>query len=243
MKSLVLDFGNSQRKIGLFNQDKLVQNYVISEVEFKVSDLNTIVERHHPDRYAITTTAHLTEAEKRWMASHQVMEVSDKLTFPFKISYLTPETLGRDRLAAVAGAYSLYRGMSCLIIDAGTCITYDLLTSTGDYLGGNIAPGVQMRLQSMHEYTDKLPRVEKVLTQNALLGNTTESAIQVGGIRMAVLEAESLIRRLSEKYENLNIVLTGGDADVFEKFLETKKNIQPNLILVGLNEILKYNEA
>lgn len=243
MKNLVLDFGNTNRKLGLFEEKILVDRYIYSRENFTIAVLDELLESFSPHRMVISSTSHISSEEKEWLVAKKVLEVSDKLKYPFEILYTTPATLGRDRLAAVSAVYSLYRGHSNLIIDAGTCITYDFISKEGQYIGGNIAPGIDMRLKAMNAYSDHLPLVIKENIPELLMGNSTESALQNGGVHMAIMEAEGLIRRLESVHGGFNIILTGGDANLFEKYLNYKLFVHPDLVLFGLNEILINNEV
>lgn len=162
------------------------------------------------------------------------------MDLPFVIKYRTPDTLGLDRLAGVAGAWSQYRNETSLVIDVGTCIKYDLITKKGEYLGGNISPGLQMRLKAMHLMTSKLPQVEPYERYEAM-GTDTVSALQVGACTGAIHEIEGFIKEYKKMFGKLNILLTGGDSHFFVNKLKTKIFAAPNLVLQGLNEILDYN--
>lgn len=194
-----------------------------------------------PDRVVIASTVGFTAEAKRWIDKTRSVVVHPRLKYPFQIMYQTLETLGQDRLAAVSAVYSLYKRKNVLIIDAGTCITYDFLSSSGIYVGGNISPGIQMRLAAMHYYTERLPRVF-MTGEMKWLGQSTEEAIRAGGGAMAIMEARGMISYLEKKFGNLVIVLTGGDYSYFVKYIEGEKFVEPNLVLLGLNEIMKNNE-
>lgn len=172
------------------------------------------------------------------------IEALDHNTFiPINNKYETPETLGKDRLAGVIGAHAKFRHDAVLVIDLGTCMTMDVIDSEGNYHGGNISPGIHLRLMAMHRYTDKLPLVDMVVNED-IFGKTTVKALQNGALYGTIGEIESFIRRTEQKFGNLKVVLTGGDADKFANMLETKIFVLPYLILEGLNEIiLKKNAA
>ena len=163
-----------------------------------------------------------------------------KTPLPIQNKYKTPKTLGKDRLAAVVAAKELYPRKHCLVIDAGTCITYDLITKESVYLGGAISPGMDMRFQAMNTFTAKLPLVKRKKTTN-LIGNTTNSALQSGGVLGAVFEMEGFIRAYRKDFSPLTVILTGGAADFFAIFLKTKIFVHHNLILIGLNKLLNHN--
>jgi type III pantothenate kinase len=159
---------------------------------------------------------------------------------PIRSSYQTPETLGKDRLAAVVGAAFLQPDMDILVIDAGTAVTYDCIDASGVYHGGNIAPGVEMRLKALHTFTQKLPLV-KVNANVDFLGKDTQSAIQAGVLYGVVLEIDGYIERLMLKYPKLSVFLTGGSAVLFDNKLKSRIFADKNLVLTGLNRILQHN--
>jgi type III pantothenate kinase len=175
-----------------------------------------------------------------WPAGIRFWELTAQTKLPIRHVYRTPETLGKDRLAAVVGACYLYPAEDCLVVDAGTCITFDILTADGVFRGGNIAPGVRMRLRAMHDYTARLPLVEPVRSTR-LWGEQTTQALENGGALGAALELEGLQARLAEHFPRLRTVLTGGDAALLANLLKTKIFVHENLVLQGLNQILEYN--
>jgi len=140
----------------------------------------------------------------------------------------------------VAGAVKLFPKKSCLVADLGTCITYDFIDKSKKYLGGNIAPGMMMRLQAMDYFTDKLPMVKPVLNTE-LLGLSTTEALQNGAIQGIILEIRGYEKTLSKKFGLINVILTGGDASFFAKHFKKRIFAEPNLVLTGLNEILAKN--
>jgi type III pantothenate kinase len=166
--------------------------------------------------------------------------LDSKLPLPITIKYATPETLGVDRIAGVCGAQQKFPGEPCLVIDAGTCITYDFINHDGEFLGGAISPGMMMRFQAVHTFTSKLPlvsRPEKVV----LIGDSTETCIQSGVIHGIVEELNGTIRRYQEEFAGLRVILCGGDARFFENNLKGAIFAVPELVLSGLNSILNYN--
>ena len=128
----------------------------------------------------------------------------------------------------------------CLVIDAGTCITYDFIDSEGIYHGGNIAPGINMRLKAMFTFTESLPLVERKKLVSPI-GKDTNSSLLTGGQLGAMLEMEGFIKLYKDKFGPLNVILTGGDANYFANKMKTKIFVNSNLVLVGLNQILNYN--
>ncbi len=163
--------------------------------------------------------------------------------------YETPQTLGQDRLAAAVGAKSLCPNENLLIIDVGSAITYDFVTEQGEYLGGNIAPGLKMRFTMLHRMTKKLPQVEA--DENELIplfGKNTRDAIAAGVVRGVAYEVKGYMRTLQEKTPHFRTFLTGGHAPYVLKNVRSSRNEQremrheKNLVLIGLNEILVFNK-
>lgn len=167
------------------------------------------------------------------------IELNEKTPIPIQLTYRTPETLGRDRIAAVVGAYMRCPGRNLLVIDAGTAITYDFLSEKGEYFGGNISPGMTIRFKSLHKYTKRLP----MLDENGdipLIGYNTETAIRSGVVSGIVREMDAYIDEFRNKYPGLLVFLTGGHSFYFETKLKNSIFADENLVLKGLNEILNY---
>ncbi|MDR1864532.1 MAG: type III pantothenate kinase [Bacteroidales bacterium] len=168
------------------------------------------------------------------------MELTDKTPIPVRNLYRTPDTLGKDRLAAVVGAYSLYPGKNVLVIDAGTALTFDFLDDTGNYRGGNISPGLQMRFRALHDYTQGLPLLEPE-RDGRLMGDSTHSAIILGIQNGIVFEMKHYICHFKEHDPEMIVVMTGGDINFFADRLETVIFAEPNLVHIGLEKIVKLN--
>ncbi len=240
--NLVLDIGNTRAKSAIFQQNKLVEQAVWAGRTFEV--LEKLVAEKRIEKCLISSVAEPNEALFKFLKSKfDVRELDSTTPLPFQNQYATPETLGKDRLAAVAGAQILFPEKNVLVIDFGTCIKYELLTAAGEYLGGNIAPGAEMRLKAMQHFTARLPKPPFFLPENPV-GNSTETALQNGGLRGVIFETEGVIRLFKKKYGILQTILTGGDAQFFEPSLRPKKQIcvQPDLVLIGLNAILEFGK-
>ncbi|MCB0639057.1 MAG: type III pantothenate kinase [Lewinella sp.] len=240
MRNLVLDNGNSRLKYALFEQGRIRdQGFVPAPT---VPEIVALATNLQPENTILSSVAREwgEELANAISVGMQFFELTAQTPLPIQHVYQTPASLGKDRLAAVVGAWHLYPGEDCLVVDAGTCITFDLLTADGVFRGGNIAPGVRMRLRAMHEYTVRLPLVEPLAT-GKLLGEQTTEALQNGGPLGAALELEGLYMRLRENYPHLRVLLTGGDAPLLANLLKTKIFVHENLVLQGLNQILEYN--
>jgi len=159
---------------------------------------------------------------------------------PIENKYHTPETLGKDRLAAVVGAAFLMPNFDVLVVDAGTAITFDFIDAKKNYLGGNIDAGLELRLKALHTFTKKLPLVKPV-KEVPLLASDTEMALAAGVLNGIIFEIDSYIDTLKIEYPRLSTFLTGGSSIFFEKKLKNSIFAEKNLVLIGLNYILQYN--
>lgn len=172
-----------------------------------------------------------------------LLEMAPHVKLPFINTYSTPLTLGKDRLAAVAGAQALFPATDCLVIDGGTCLKYEVLTADGRYLGGNISPGLRMRTKAMHHFTARLPEVDLDLPENPI-GSSTQTALQNGAFMGAILEVKGFVQQIEQHLKQpLQVIYTGGDAPFLNKYLSFKNQVvEENLTLIGLNEILIKNK-
>jgi len=189
---------------------------------------------------SVTGQADETAALIREKTGH-VIVLSHDTKIPFENRYQTPETLGKDRVAAIAGAAFLKPGCDVLVIDAGSAITYDFIDKNNVYHGGNIAPGMDIRLRSLHGFTEKLPLVAPD-AKAALLGNDTRSAIASGVLHGIIFEIDGYISSLKIKYPELSTFLTGGSTFYFHTKLKNPIFAEKNLVLIGLNRILQFND-
>ena len=234
--NLCIDIGNSRAKIALFQGDTVVLEQVC---EVLTKDfLQDIFEKYDIKKSIISSVTHnkreiITFIRKRT----SLVELTNETPISLKINYLTPHTLGRDRIAAAVGGMEILPKSDILVIDIGSCVTMDLVTADGVFYGGNIAPGFLMRINAMHDYTAKLPTVKPQIPEN-ILGRNTADAVLCGAFWGIVSEVNALLDRLLSDYPNISIVLTGGDAHYFENHLKNCTKIVPNLVLIGLNKIL-----
>jgi type III pantothenate kinase len=165
--------------------------------------------------------------------------LSHNSKLPFRNEYQTPETLGSDRIAAIAGAYFHFPGKKVLVIDAGSAITYDFLAGKA-YKGGNISPGISMRFKALHKFTSKLPLASTTVKFYSPGRNTIE-AITAGVINGIVYEINEYIRTFEKKHSEIVVVLTGGDSGYLKDRLNYKVNYMPDIVIDGLNYILECN--
>lgn len=237
---LIIDIGNTRAKIVLFEKGQIVSRYYPDR--FNVEWLEGLKAKESFDAAILSSVNQDNQAVEDWLTDHCFfIKLEHTTAIPIKNAYQTPQTLGKDRLAAAVGAFALYPQENCLVVDAGTCMTYEWLSAEGIYKGGNIAPGIDMRLRAMHEFTAKLPLVGKQRLED-WIGFNTETALQMGGQLGAVLEIEGFVARYERRYGSIQLILTGGDAAIIAEHLEIEHFIiNEDIVLIGLYKILKYN--
>ncbi|NNF20890.1 MAG: type III pantothenate kinase [Saprospiraceae bacterium] len=237
--NLVVDIGNTFIKIAVFEKDVLV--YTEKFRQFRVKDLKNL-RKKYPFTLCISSSVRKSDPYfiQHLSRNYHLLLLSHKTKVPIKNLYKTPKTLGLDRLAAVVGATNQYPGKNILVIDIGTCMTFDFIDKERNYLGGNISPGVELRLNAMHHFTSSLPLVQRKNNKD-ILGKSTKEALQNGAFHGLKYEIEGFIKNLTKKNRSLTVILTGGDAVNFGETLESKIFVDPNLVLKGLNDILTYN--
>lgn len=235
---LLIDFGNTRVKVAASTSSGPELLYC------GPADLDDVLQAVHacsPAGGIWCSVRPVSRQFEDWMLSLGMKRLSCAIPIPLKVDYATPDTLGTDRLAAAVGAWSLKPGNDLLVIDAGTAITADMVRADGTFAGGNIGPGIEMRLRSLHEHTGSLPLVDRH-GECPEFGFDTETAIRSGVLRGVRLEIEALVESTRREHGNLLVFLTGGDADCFD--LKGKSGIFAvrNLVLQGLDCIEKYNE-
>lgn len=238
--NLVIDIGNSVVKLSVFDGDKLIE--LVREGDGGLALLPALCARHACSAAIVSTVRALDEEDIGLIQSLRipVLWMNPRTPAPIENGYETPETLGCDRLAAVVGAKTLFPGRDLLVIDAGTCITYDWADAHGHYWGGNISPGVQMRFTALHRFTDRLPMINvdgRVLP----IGRDTETAIRSGVLTGVRYELRGYIDDMCRLHPGLQVVLTGGDAMRLTEGLDKTVFVDPILVLRGLNSILQEN--
>ncbi|MBP6811790.1 MAG: type III pantothenate kinase [Saprospiraceae bacterium] len=240
--NLALDIGNTRRKTGLFNGTRLVESRLITD--WSLDDLLGYCNQTGVRNVVLSSVVDIDISLNKALTQYfGFLELTHETALPFENKYRTPQSLGKDRLAAVAGAQALLPRQHCLVVDCGTCIKYDVITASGEYLGGNIAPGAQMRAKAMHAFTARLPEVEMGMPED-FIGHSTETALQNGAFRGAALEIEGFVELFKKRFSPLQLILTGGDAAFFQANLNIPNLIlEPNLTLYGLNNILIFNAA
>lgn len=239
--NLIIDIGNTRTKFSVFNRGEVLISVPVDEF---LPEHIAVLQNEHPDLKQVILSAVKDYSPKLKTALQQqfecFIELDAKTPLPIENCYKTPETLGKDRIAAAVGGFDLYPDTNLLIIDAGTAITYDILNEKHQFLGGNISPGIEMRYKALHQFTGKLPLISHKKFDK-LYGTTTEEAIWAGVQHGVVFEVDKAIETFKEFYTNLKVIITGGDAVFFEKKLKNSFFVNFNLIALGLNRILEYN--
>lgn len=236
MQTLVIDAGNTHIKVAIYH-DTTMKEFV----HLAYNEVDQIKLYAKAVDYAIFSSVSVDAAKLSEQCDGiPAIVFTPSTPLPFQNRYQTPQTIGTDRLAAVAGAQSLFPHQPVLVIDCGTCITYDFMNAEGTYLGGAIAPGIHMRLKAMHEFTARLPMVSGHTTEN-YIGNTTEQCLISGAFFGVVHEISGTVARYEKDFDNLKTIICGGDALILEKQLKNNIFAAPNLVLDGLNQILHFN--
>ncbi len=239
--NLVIDIGNTRTKFALFNRGELMISVPVDE--FLPEHVN-ILKNEHPSLNNVIISSvkdFSSELKKKLETEFECfIELDGKTPIPIENQYASKSTLGKDRIAAVVGANHLYPNKNILVIDAGTAITYDIITKNNTYLGGNISPGIDMRFKALNQFTGKLPLV-CLSEENYQYGTSTDTAIIAGVQNGVVHEVEGVIEHFNNNYKELEIILTGGNADFFDKKLKNSFFVNLNLVTIGLNNILEYN--
>lgn len=240
--NLIVDIGNTFIKLAVFEEDTLIFHQ--KQTNFSTEDIHKINQKF------LIKSAIISSVRSNNTEMGQVLQkinipfiwLNHQLQFPFKITYSTPETLGLDRLAAVAGASAQFTRSNLLVIDMGTCVTFDFIDENGIYYGGSIAPGFEMRFKALHHFTQKLPQIKYTNQSVKLIGDSTENSILSGVYNGYKHEILGIISAYEQQYNDVKIVLTGGDFKLFD--LEVKNRIFADefLVLKGLCQILKLND-
>lgn len=240
--NLVIDIGNTRTKFSVINRGEVLITVPVDE--FKPEHIDILQKEHPQLKKAILSSVKEYSTELKTALQSRFdrfIELEANTPLPIENLYKTPETLGKDRIAAAVGGFDLYPETNLLIIDAGTAITFDLVNEKGQYMGGNISPGIDMRFQALHHFTGKLPLVKQQPFAK-LYGVTTEEAILAGIQNGVVFEIDRTIEVFKEFYKNLKVIITGGNAEFFDNKLKNSFFVHFNLIALGLNRILEYNE-
>ncbi len=243
MHNLVIDIGNTYSKIAVFKQKELI--YFEKVIKVDEANLTQLIDKYKIEHSTVSTVNENIESLAQLLTlKTQYIRFTTSVQSKVKNQYQSPETLGLDRWAKVIAAHCLHHGKNTLMIDAGTCITYDVLNANDEYFGGSISLGLNMRFKALNHFTERLPLVDWDKEQTIIAeGTDTEKAINRGVLQGALNEIEGFISLEDKRNKNLQVILTGGDAVFLNKQL--KNSIfasqiihEPYLVLKGLNEVI-----
>lgn len=239
--NLAIDVGNTRAKMAVFADDKMIELFVFQSSKI-VSEIKSIKKKFDINNAIISNVAAI--ADNKFLKIQNivpVIKVSSSISTPFYNKYKTPNTLGADRIALVAAAVKNFPQQNVLVIDAGTCITFDFVDTNANYFGGAISLGIAMRFKALHKFTSKLPFLEKKHLDN-FIGQNTEECINSGVVNGVIQEIEGVIEQYKQQFKDFTIVLTGGDTNFLSKQLKSSIFANQNFLLEGLNELLIFNK-
>lgn len=240
--NLILDVGNTYIKLAVYKDNSLKYKSRVKNNTLEIN-LKHIFNNYTIENTIISSVGKLKANALEWLKKQNCVLILDANTkLPFKNLYKTPNTLGVDRIALVSASVNQFPNNNTLIIDAGTCITYDFVNNKNEYLGGAISPGITMRYKALNNFTANLPLLQIQETQT-FIGNSTESSIHSGIIYGVLNEIDGFIEKYQAKYPDLTVILTGGDANFLSKQLKSSIFANSNFLLEGLNHILRFNLA
>ena len=239
--TLTIDIGNTKIKVAVFEQDTIMEREIADSLGL-LEIIEFFLKKHKKIKYSILSS--VSNCPKKVIEllknKTELLVITQETKFPFINKYQTPLTLGLDRKVLVAGAVLKFPKQNCLIIDAGSCITYDFVDANSNYFGGAISPGIQMRYKALNNFTAKLPLLEKEYPLQ-FIGNSTNQAIHSGVVSGILFEMEGFITSYLREFEYLTIILTGGDTDFLAKRLKNTIFANSNFLLESLNLLHQYN--
>jgi type III pantothenate kinase len=237
--SLCFDFGNTRKKVAIFNDDKLDKTIVLDDDSPET--IKSLIDTYQPGKSILSSVIdHNAEIESVLAARTKFHKLNHLTKLSFATPVGKPATIGADRLALCAAAVHFYPGKNNLVIGMGSCVTYNFINKYHEFLGGAISPGMEMRLKAMHQFTAKLPLV-KADSNVPLVGYDTETNLQTGAVLGLAKEIDGFIDAYNEKFGNFNVLLTGGDLVHLASHLKNKIFADPELIFKGLYAISEVN--
>ncbi|REG83976.1 type III pantothenate kinase [Algoriphagus antarcticus] len=236
MTNLIIDIGNTRIKTALFEGDQLLQEEVFEGLESALVYWKSVSFEH-----CLVSSVKWSQVELQAILSFPFSYLNQETKLPITNAYRTPASLGLDRIAGAIGAWAMRGKGPILAIDLGTCITFDLIDGSNSYLGGAISPGLGMRARAMHELTARLPLVDLKVKPAELIGNNTISCMQIGIWHGIEFELQGQIEAYTRKFPEIEVFVSGGDAQSFDSLAKDLIFVVPNLVLYGLNSILNHN--
>ncbi|MFC2175360.1 type III pantothenate kinase [Bacteroidota bacterium] len=235
---LTVDIGNSRIKWARFDNRKVFESGMMAHGDF--NGIKALLTYYQNDSICISSVVALDDGVNAFCKSVGAFMVDNKSKTPLINKYQTPETLGMDRICAAVGAKSHFPEHPILSIDIGTCVKYEFISKEGEYLGGNISPGLQMRFSALNQYTSKLPKLAPSAIKGPI-GRSTSEALQLGVQQGILFEMDAMIETMKALHPELKIVATGGDLPFFVNELKTHIFADLLLVLRGINEIYLHN--
>ncbi len=237
---LAIDVGNTRIKAAVFETNTLLEHFVFESKSTQKKIENILKKYPKLSHLVVASVGNLqNEAFLSFQTQVSVHIITHNDAFPFLNGYATPQTLGIDRMVLAAGATLQYPNQNRLVIDAGTCVTYDFISQDDVYLGGAISPGLRLRYQALNDYTAKLPLLSSEYP-DYFIGNSTTNSIHSGVVNGLTHEIDGFIEQYRERFLNFIIILTGGDADFLAKRLKNTIFANSNFLLESLNQTIQY---
>jgi len=238
--NLVIDSGNTLSKWAVFDKMEMIESHKSINLDQRI--LEEVFARYSVDAVIVSDVSGNTDSLLHFLEQNRkLIRMSASTATPVKIKYASKKSLGSDRIAAAVAGNAIFPQNNTLVIQTGTCLTYEIINHKGEYLGGGISPGLEMRLKALNTFTAHLPLVKKEKI-DFLIGNSTQNSILSGVINGCIAEADGIIDRYKEIFPELKVVLGGGDTFFFDKRLKNRIFATANLVLTGLNIILEHNK-
>ena len=238
---LAIDVGNTQIKLAVFEHHTLIHKEIIAYNDWQIAVKKNLKKFSKIENIVVASVGKLNKEDFLELNSNvKIYFITKESNFPFQNLYATPNTLGIDRMVLAAGAVLLFPNKKRLVIDAGTCITYDFIDENNNYLGGAISPGIRLRYESLHNYTAKLPLLTKENPDN-IIGNSTNQSIHSGVVNGVAMEIDGFKNNSFGENDNFIIILTGGDAEFLADRLKNTIFANSNFLLESLNQTFQYN--
>jgi type III pantothenate kinase len=237
--NLILDFGNTYKKIAVTSERKII--YFTAQSHIGIDVVVSIGKEYDIKNAILSSVVNDTQNIEEYLEEkYTFIKLSETTPLPIQNAYKTKHTLGSDRLACAVAAHNLFSGENVLVLQLGTCITSDFITDEGIYTGGSISPGMEMRFNALHHFSEKLPLV-KYQSIDYITGKTSEESILSGVINGIIAECNYLIANYKLNYPHLKVVITGGNLKEFADAIKNDITTFPNLVISGLDLILYYN--
>jgi type III pantothenate kinase len=239
--NLCIDWGNTNIKAAVFNDETVVNSYSFKEDQAEQT-IAGILQEQKPEKAIMCSVVNASRNVEQLLREKikSFIKLDNNTRLPIMNAYTSQESLGYDRVALATAAHMLFPDKNNLVVSLGTCITYNFVQKTRTFRGGAISPGLHMRIKAMHHFTDLLPEI-KADGELLLLGYDTETCLRSGTVFGMAAEIDGMVAEFAAKYPDFNAILTGGDAPFFATKLKSKIFADPDLLLKGLNLIVKYN--